>query len=85
MHLLIRLSNPLLQFHQRHTLLRILEFRQRFRLELVPIFQLKEEQDVALQQLRHLLRSLHQELIHQQELYELKLRLQFQRALGLHQ
>ena len=85
MHLLIRLSNPLLQFHQRHKLLQTLEFRQRFQLELVPIFQLKEEQDVVLQQLRHLLRLQHQVLTLPQVLYELKLRLRFQRALGLHQ
>ena len=85
MHLLIRLSNPLLQFHQRRKLLRILEFRQRFRLELAQVFRLKEEQVLVLQQLRHLLRLQHQVLTLPQVLYELKLRLQFQRALGLHQ
>ena len=85
MHLLIRLSNPLLQFHQRRKLLRILEFRQRFRLKLAQVFRLKEEQVLVLQQLRHLLRSQHQVLTLPQVLYELKLRLRFQRALGLHQ
>ena len=85
MHLLIRLSNPLLQFHQRRKLLRILEFRQRFRLKLAQVFRLKEEQVLVLQQLRHLLRLQHQVLTLPQVLYELKLRLQFQRALGLHQ
>ena len=85
MHLLIRLSNPLLQFHQRRKLLRILEFRQRFRLKLAQVFRLKEEQVLVLQQLRHLLRLQHQVLTHQQELSGLKLQLQFQRALELHQ
>ena len=85
MHLLIRLSNPLLQFHQRRKLLRILEFRQRFQLELAQVFRLKEEQDVVLQQLRHLLRLQHQVLTLPQVLSGLKLQLQFQRALGLHQ